>query len=75
MICFADNCIFFSGVDMVDGTPVLDVKPFIPQYDSPYPAQLSRPPARLHWHRLHRDSSTDREEVDLDLQGILKSRE
>ena len=23
-----------SGVDLVDGTPVLDIKPYIPQYDS-----------------------------------------
>lgn len=28
-------CLFFSGVDMVDGTPVLDIKPYIPQYDYP----------------------------------------
>ncbi|GLH12628.1 Nef-associated protein 1 [Gryllus bimaculatus] len=27
--------IYFSGVDMVDGTPVFDIKPYIPQYDSP----------------------------------------
>lgn len=30
-----DKTIFFSGVDMVDGTPVFDIKPYIPQYDSP----------------------------------------
>lgn len=30
-----DRTIYFSGVDMVDGTPVLDIKPYIPQYDSP----------------------------------------
>lgn len=24
-----------SGVDLVDGTPILDVKPYLPQYDSP----------------------------------------
>ncbi|XP_046412525.1 uncharacterized protein LOC124175922 [Neodiprion fabricii] len=30
------NCtIFFEGVDMVDQTPVLDIKPYIPQYDNP----------------------------------------
>uniref|UniRef100_A0A0A9XWA8 Nef-associated protein 1 n=2 Tax=Lygus hesperus TaxID=30085 RepID=A0A0A9XWA8_LYGHE len=28
-------CIYFSGVDMLDGTPVLDIKPYIPQYDDP----------------------------------------
>lgn len=31
-----DACrIHFHGTDMVDGTPVLDVKPYIPRYDSP----------------------------------------
>ncbi|XP_054277835.1 tRNA (adenine(37)-N6)-methyltransferase isoform X2 [Macrosteles quadrilineatus] len=29
------SSIFFSGVDMVDGTPVLDLKPYIPHYDNP----------------------------------------
>ena len=24
-----------SGVDLVDGTPILDVKPYIPSYDVP----------------------------------------
>lgn len=27
--------ISFNGTDMVDGTPVLDIKPYIPFYDSP----------------------------------------
>ncbi|CAG9801360.1 unnamed protein product [Chironomus riparius] len=27
--------IYFYGTDMLDGTPVLDIKPYIPQYDSP----------------------------------------
>lgn len=30
-----DNCIYFKGTDMVDGTPVLDIKPYIPHYDNP----------------------------------------
>lgn len=30
-----DNKVFFLGTDMVDGTPVLDIKPYIPQYDVP----------------------------------------
>lgn len=43
-----DNTIYFSGVDMVDQTPVLDIKPYIPQYDSPlclnspFPEEYSR---------------------------------
>lgn len=30
-----ENSIYFSGVDMIDQTPVLDIKPYIPQYDNP----------------------------------------
>ncbi|CAL8330025.1 unnamed protein product [Merluccius merluccius] len=33
--------IHLSGIDMIDGTPVLDIKPYISDYDSP----LSRPVA------------------------------
>ncbi|XP_014486174.1 PREDICTED: uncharacterized protein LOC106750372 [Dinoponera quadriceps] len=29
------HTIYFEGVDMVNQTPVLDIKPYIPQYDSP----------------------------------------
>ncbi|XP_053677111.1 uncharacterized protein LOC128727245 [Anopheles nili] len=30
-----DSKVYFYGTDMVDGTPVLDIKPYIPQYDVP----------------------------------------
>ncbi|XP_050311955.1 tRNA (adenine(37)-N6)-methyltransferase [Anthonomus grandis grandis] len=30
-----NDTIFFYGVDMIDQTPVLDIKPYIPQYDKP----------------------------------------
>ncbi|CAH0551319.1 unnamed protein product [Brassicogethes aeneus] len=30
-----ENVVYFSGVDMINDTPVLDIKPYIPQYDSP----------------------------------------
>lgn len=29
-----EDTVYFSGVDLVDGTPVLDIKPYVPQYDS-----------------------------------------
>jgi tRNA-Thr(GGU) m(6)t(6)A37 methyltransferase TsaA len=29
-----DNLLFIEGVDMVDGTPLLDIKPFFPKYDN-----------------------------------------
>jgi len=37
VICYviAGNVIHLLGVDMVSGTPVIDIKPYIPQYDSP----------------------------------------
>lgn len=37
MIVFkiSGNSVYFSGVDMIDGTPVLDIKPYIPHYDAP----------------------------------------
>lgn len=28
------TCLYLSGLDLVDGTPVLDVKPFVPAYDA-----------------------------------------
>lgn len=31
----AQGVIHFAGGDILDGTPVLDLKPYIPQYDSP----------------------------------------
>lgn len=29
-----DNLLFFEGADMLDGTPLLDIKPFIPLFDN-----------------------------------------
>ncbi|XP_071526810.1 tRNA (adenine(37)-N6)-methyltransferase [Panulirus ornatus] len=29
------DCVYLSGLDILDGTPVLDIKPYIPQYDDP----------------------------------------
>lgn len=28
------RCIYLSACDLVDGTPLLDIKPYVPQYDS-----------------------------------------
>jgi tRNA-Thr(GGU) m(6)t(6)A37 methyltransferase TsaA len=28
-----ENMIFFKGADMLDGTPLLDIKPYIPEFD------------------------------------------
>ena len=40
-ICLAGATVHLSGVDMLDGTPVIDLKPYIPLYDQPQP--ITRP--------------------------------
>ncbi|KPI97743.1 Nef-associated protein 1 [Papilio xuthus] len=37
------NKIHFEGIDMVNGTPVLDIKPYIPQYDCPTQHNIQLP--------------------------------
>ncbi|KAK3601068.1 hypothetical protein CHS0354_029295 [Potamilus streckersoni] len=38
------STIYVSGIDLLDGTPVLDIKPYIPEYDCPllWPSQDSQ---------------------------------
>ncbi len=40
------DTIDFSGVDMVDGTPVLDIKPWVPAFDVP----VGPAAARIGWY-------------------------
>ena len=35
------NTLFLSGIDILDGTPVLDVKPYVPDYDAPIAVQTA----------------------------------
>ncbi|RLE28089.1 tRNA (N6-threonylcarbamoyladenosine(37)-N6)-methyltransferase TrmO [Candidatus Acetothermia bacterium] len=42
------NVLQVSDVDIVDGTPLLDIKPYIPQFDAP-------PEARIGWLEEHID--------------------
>ncbi|XP_048736398.2 tRNA (adenine(37)-N6)-methyltransferase-like [Ostrea edulis] len=30
-----DSSLYLSGIDLLDGTPILDIKPYIPEYDTP----------------------------------------
>ena len=49
VVAVRGNTVDFAGVDLLDGTPVLDVKPFEPHLDVPgYTAgqRLARPPPR-----------------------------
>ena len=34
------NRLHIRGVDMVDGTPLLDIKPYVPQFDAPRTERL-----------------------------------
>lgn len=38
-----DSTIYFYGTDMVNDTPVLDIKPYIPHYDSPLATTTETP--------------------------------
>jgi tRNA (adenine37-N6)-methyltransferase len=29
-----DNVLLVSGIDVMDGTPLLDIKPYMPRYDA-----------------------------------------
>jgi tRNA-Thr(GGU) m(6)t(6)A37 methyltransferase TsaA len=35
LLKIVDNCLTVSGVDMLDESPLLDIKPYIPAFDSP----------------------------------------
>ena len=48
------NILRVRGVDILDGTPLLDVKPCIPTFDA-------HPSSRAGWHDAHRES---RQEAD-----------
>jgi tRNA-Thr(GGU) m(6)t(6)A37 methyltransferase TsaA len=37
-----DNILRVKGLDALDGSPVLDIKPYIPGYDSPDDVEVSR---------------------------------
>ncbi|HOP09668.1 MAG TPA: tRNA (N6-threonylcarbamoyladenosine(37)-N6)-methyltransferase TrmO [Candidatus Methanofastidiosa archaeon] len=47
------NIISISGTDMLDGTPLLDIKPYVPQMDN-------RENARIGWleHKIHMMENT-----------------
>ena len=45
------NKVYFSGTDLIDGTPIMDLKPYVPEYDcqteAKIPQWLISPPANL----------------------------
>ncbi|EDW74530.2 uncharacterized protein Dwil_GK21968, isoform B [Drosophila willistoni] len=67
------SSISFFGTDMVDGTPVLDIKPYIPYYDAPVLSQDSGPssagPHETSVDFYDSRQEPDGEESDLELYG------
>jgi len=45
------NVLWVKGLDAIDGTPVIDIKPFIPGYDSPDEATVPEWNTRKHIDR------------------------
>jgi tRNA (Thr-GGU) A37 N-methylase len=35
VVAIDDHIVRFAGVDMIDGTTVLDIKPYVTQFDEP----------------------------------------
>ncbi|KAJ8949847.1 hypothetical protein NQ314_008104 [Rhamnusium bicolor] len=80
-----ENTIYFSGVDMVDQTPVLDIKPYIPQYDNPGLSNIYYPEESLLGNRddlidsisesanISRDNQSNLNANDADPSGIESS--
>uniref|UniRef100_F6U8L4 TsaA-like domain-containing protein n=2 Tax=Ciona intestinalis TaxID=7719 RepID=F6U8L4_CIOIN len=56
----------FSGLDIVDGTPVLDIKPYIPSYDTPKVVNPTEP--SLNEETFSDISTVDSTNIDLDIQ-------
>jgi tRNA (adenine37-N6)-methyltransferase len=46
------NRLYVSGVDMLDGTPLLDIKPHIPQFDAPKKARIGWLKSRIKYNTL-----------------------
>lgn len=63
--------IYFFGTDMIDGTPVIDIKPYIPSYDSPQTLQVL--PARSPTTSLR--SEPEGEEVETTNDGAQSKTE
>ena len=52
------DTVFLSGVDIIDGTPILDIKPYIPAFDNPNLHALVQPHP-LPERKKERDLPTD----------------
>ncbi|XP_044747310.1 tRNA (adenine(37)-N6)-methyltransferase [Coccinella septempunctata] len=75
------NTITFNGVDMMDKTPVLDIKPFIPHYDVPNSiaygyssGNITRPMEEENTSELNEDNSVPQHSESRTLVGQESER-
>ncbi|XP_054169323.1 tRNA (adenine(37)-N6)-methyltransferase-like [Oppia nitens] len=61
-----DGKLYVSGIDLLDGTPILDIKPYIKQYDSPDCLPM---PANI--DRCLTSSETSSDSISGDLESLV----
>jgi tRNA (adenine37-N6)-methyltransferase len=57
-----DRTLRVSGVDMLEGTPLLDIKPYVPEFDS-FPDAKAGWLGKLRVNRTHADSRFEQEKT------------
>lgn len=65
------DMLYLSGIDMIDGTPVLDIKPYIPDYDSLHARKSPDP----HLHDLLPSSVSVNQKSDTETLSDSESKE
>jgi tRNA (adenine37-N6)-methyltransferase len=69
------STIYFYGSDMVDDTPVLDIKPYIPSYDSPQRPLEIEAPANISRDRSREDPEGEEEPTDDSACGVQSTKD
>ncbi|CAL9684629.1 unnamed protein product [Knipowitschia caucasica] len=75
----AGDTVYLSDIDMIDGTPVLDIKPYIPEYDSVhYRTDISQSDEcpqveKMENERIDIIAITERQNMECDLVGGANS--
>ena len=60
--CISDNTLHLSGIDLLDGTPILDVKPYIMEYDTPQALLKDHDPPLSNDNSLNQNDNTSSQE-------------
>lgn len=72
-VCSPGDVLHLSGVDLISGTPVLDIKPYIPEYDSPV-THTMLPVEPQCQQNVHSDTTDSWEEAEpIEPEGLENS--